>query len=168
MTKYLIIALLTGALAAFAGYVGYNHGKKIERAAWLKVTQDQATKHTEEVNDLHDQYRKDIALFNVQSTNISNNLHEVQNEIKNISSVSNKRYDAIERLLFNISAEQASSSEKSTPAIAAIECNGETRTVLSGMVSRAIHEKFGSCNRDVQQLTACQELLIEQRNYCNN
>lgn len=168
INKYLIMIVVVGALVAFTGYTSYHHGKKISDNGWLLATAKTKQTHQKIVKELNEKHSADLSLLNVNVMNIAHNLYEVQNEITDINSANNRSYADIERMFFDISAERANPSEEGTAAIAAAECDGGKKAVLSGVVSQAIYRKFGECDSAVQQLTACQQILTTQREYCNN
>ena len=54
--KYLLLAILAGAIVAFAGWKGYKLGKENERAVWLKkqvIEVSQASTRIKQLEDYH-------------------------------------------------------------------------------------------------------------------
>ena len=55
--KYLLLAILAGALVAFAGWKGYKLGKENERAVWLKKQVIEVSQASTRIKELEEEAR---------------------------------------------------------------------------------------------------------------
>ena len=165
--KYLLLAILAGALVAFAGWKGYKLGKENERAVWLKKQVIEVSQASTRIKELEEEARVSESEHALKLATISNDLNGVINDIETLNdSVSNDARD-IARVRFGIDSLQARRSEEGAVSAPTRECNGETITELSPEVFRFVYDGFATCDQIVEQLTAAQAVIVEDRRVCN-
>jgi hypothetical protein len=165
--KYLLIALIVGAMTAFAGFRGYELGKDKTNALWLAKELKESIKVTNRINELQTEARAKESLASVKLSNIQHELTEAKNEVDNQSSELNRIYADIKRLRFSESM-QAVGSEIGTITASTRQCDGETITELSAELFEAIYSEFGKCDKITQQLNAAQEVIVLDRQIIND
>ena len=83
--KYLLLAIIAGALVAFAGWKGYKLGKENERALWLKKQVIEVSQASTRIKQLEDEARVSEAQHALKLAAISNDLNGVINDIETLN-----------------------------------------------------------------------------------
>lgn len=152
------------SLAALLGlaWFCYDYGRDSNEKKWQE--REKATQR--KILQYHDEQRAQESLYNVLLGNIRDELEELRNGIYSDQSDNNQLASSIASLRFKYNKYKANRTETSIITAPSKECDGETITYFSGEVFEAISNDFARCDAIVNQLSACQRLLIADRQIC--
>lgn len=155
-------------LLASTYFYGRSDGKTIERSEWLQKEAIEDKQALENTKRLYDIARAKESLASVELNNIQDKLQGAIDELENQKSVINQQYASIVQLRYTSQTLQTNRSENSPISASTRECNGETITELSAGVFEFVYRQFEKCDKIVEQLSSCQEVIETDRKIFNN
>lgn len=167
LNRYLLIALLGSALVAFSGWQGYKVGKDRTNVLWLAKQAAENAAAAKRISELQDAARAKESLASVKLSTIQNELSEAQNEISSQTSELNRIYADIKRLRFQHNALQANGGEGGAVTANSEDCGGKTQTIFSREIFEYLYAEATRADEIVNQLNACQDILILDREVIN-
>lgn len=163
--RYLAYLLFIACVLGFVSWKSYGIGYQVAESKWQKSFIDEQSKASALLFKVEEEARTKERNLSIALDSISYQLERNKDALKSSQDAEHQHYLAIAELQFKLTNAEANSSTTSPPIASTRQCDGKTITELSPEIFKYLYDEATRADEVVDQLTACQEILKEERQY---